>query len=418
MSSPRIIRRPTTIAHVVSLIVLVALLGVAGLLFYWVMIGFALPLFMAVVLVIVFRPVHMHFMMTVGGRQHLAAGLTTLFILFVVLAPLVFVLYQAALESIRLTAETADAPIVADQPNDIDAGTALVEQLIEQAFNWLPFHVTAEQRQQAQEWVVARLAGWAQAVIGFTGRFLIGLGIMIVALYFFLADGPAMVRAMSELLPIEPGHLNELLDRFTTVTRAVVVATLLAAIVQGVLAGVGFALTGFESVFLLTAATILMALVPFVGPAAVWLPCALYLYFYEQNVVYAVGLAVYGAAIVSTADNVVRPLVLRGRSRLHPLLALLSVIGGLQAMGAIGIFVGPIVVAFLQTLLKIVHDEVVRMDGGTPDSAGSPPLQPPGGEEPGGGVPKRQEPGREEPLALRFLLRRVKMMFSRSPRRK
>ena len=77
-------------------------------------------------------------------------------------------------------------------------------------------------------------------------------------------------------------------------------------------------------------------------------------------------LAIFGTAVVSTVDNIVKPVVLHGRSNLHPLLALLSVLGGIQVLGPIGIFVGPMVVAFLQTLLNLLHDELTAMQAGQP----------------------------------------------------
>jgi uncharacterized protein YqgC (DUF456 family) len=110
-----------------------------------------------------------------------------------------------------------------------------------------------------------------------------------------------------------------------------------------------------------------LAMVPFLGTAAVWVPVCLYLYFVEGRTVPALVLAGYSAVVVSGADNVIKPLVLHGQSNLHPLLALLSVIGGLQALGPIGILVGPMVVVFLQTLLKILQRELLSLDkaGGT-----------------------------------------------------
>ena len=107
----------------------------------------------------------------------------------------------------------------------------------------------------------------------------------------------------------------------------------------------------------------LLTLVPFVGAAIVWVPVCLWLYAVEGRTTAAVLLAVYCIAVVSMVDNLVKPLVLHGRSNLHPLLALLSVLGGVQALGPIGIFVGPMVVAFLQTLLNMVHAELNSMGG-------------------------------------------------------
>jgi len=108
--------------------------------------------------------------------------------------------------------------------------------------------------------------------------------------------------------------------------------------------------------------TTILAMIPFVGAAAVWVPACLYLAFIETRIPAAVGLAVYGALIVSMADNVIKPMVLKGQSDLHPLFALLSVLGGVGALGPIGVLVGPMVVAFLQTLLKILQREMRDLD--------------------------------------------------------
>lgn len=208
----------------------------------------------------------------------------------------------------------------------------------------------------------SRLVSVGGATTAVVGRLIFGSLIMIIALYFFLLDGPNMINAIQGLSPLDDQHEKELVDEFGRVSRAVVVATLLSALVQGVLAGIGFYLCGFESVFLLTMLTTALALVPFVGAASVWVPASLYLYFVQNDMAAAIGLAIYGVAIISMADNVIKPLVLHGQSKLHPLLALLSVLGGVSALGPIGLLVGPMVVAFLQTLLKILQRELTAME--------------------------------------------------------
>jgi predicted PurR-regulated permease PerM len=115
-------------------------------------------------------------------------------------------------------------------------------------------------------------------------------------------------------------------------------------------------------VLLLMMFTGALALIPFVGATAVWLPASLWLYFVDQRATAAVLLAIYGIAVVSSVDNLIKPLVLHGKSRLHPLLALLSVLGGVNALGPSGILVGPMIVAFLQTSLNILHRELLQFD--------------------------------------------------------
>lgn len=181
-----------------------------------------------------------------------------------------------------------------------------------------------------------------------------------------------MVNAFMHLSPLDDRHEMELLQEFDKVSRAVVLATLLSAVAQGILGGIGYKIIGLNSVFLLTLVTAVLALIPFVGAAAVWVPCCLYVAFIKEmpdpeaprTMMYtkAAFLAAYGVLVVSMADNFIKPWVLQGQSKLHPLLALLSVLGGVQALGPIGILVGPMVVAFLQVLLTILQREITSLD--------------------------------------------------------
>jgi hypothetical protein len=167
------------------------------------------------------------------------------------------------------------------------------------------------------------------------------------------------------------------------VSRAVVLATLLSAFVQGILGGIGYYfvvddwapanvlaqyggnldavpqdLQVHPPVILLTVLTMLLAIVPFVGATAVWIPVVLWVYFAQGDTWPAIGMAIYGVAVVSSIDNLIKPLVLHGQSNLHPLLALLSVLGGIHLLGPIGILVGPMLVAFMQTLLLMLRKEL------------------------------------------------------------
>ena len=191
-------------------------------------------------------------------------------------------------------------------------------------------------------------------------KFIISSSILLVSLYFFLYDGPSMVRTMMELSPLDDRYELELLAQFDRISRAIVLATVLSALLQGLVAGIGYYFAGMPSLILLTALTATCALVPFVGPAIVWVPICLYLAIYEENLIAAGLLALWGMLVVGTVDNLVKVFVLHGQSELHPLLALLSVLGGIQSLGPIGILVGPMVVVLLQTLLGILRTELTN----------------------------------------------------------
>ena len=465
-------------SRIVSLVALVVVVLVVGALSYKVMASFLLPMFLAVLLVVIFRPLHQWFLARSRGHDRLAAAATTVSILLIVLVPTLLILGQAAGEAYSLATDKAQQAIVGkkldrisqrfglvDKPLDLvkgpleqfqstlrelHDGPALedlpgqkpqqreaVESLEDQAqrirtnlglddpqaadgplspqrtaqlaASWTTLHERIEQLQKADpvspefataltavdsafdefrddmlgsawtRWVRRQLNPDAEQrsailakvqeiagplVLGtgqFLGSMLIGLGVMIISLYYFLADGPAMVRTLMRLSPLDDRYEEQLLTEFATVSRAVVVATLLSAFAQGLLASIGYYFAGFESVFLLTVLTMFLAMVPFVGAAGVWGGCALWLYFYDARTGAAIALAVYGAVVVSMIDNVVKPMVLHGQSSLHPLLALLSVLGGVKAMGPIGIFIGPMAMAFLQALLNMLHTELSSM---------------------------------------------------------
>ena len=209
---------------------------------------------------------------------------------------------------------------------------------------------------------ITSVAGQATAIVG---SFALGLAIMTISIFYFLKDGPGMIRTLMRLSPLDDRYELQLITEFDSVSRAVVLATLLSAVAQGFLAGLGYFFASLDSVVLLTMLTMLFALVPFVGAAAIWVPAAFWLAFVEQRFPAAIVLFIYGATIVSMADNIVKPYVLHGQSKLHPLLALLSVLGGVQALGPIGILVGPMVVSFLQALLNILNQELTALTPAT-----------------------------------------------------
>lgn len=228
--------------------------------------------------------------------------------------------------------------------------------------------------QQISVFLREKLPSIGGATTAVLGSFVFGLIIMVVALYFFLADGEAMLSAIKQLSPLDEADDDRLIAEFSTVSRAVVLATLLSALAQGIMAGIGFWACGIDQVFLLTILTTCLALVPFVGAAAVWVPVCVWLYVMENRMGAAIGLAIYGSLAISMIDNLIKPFVLHGQSNLHPLLALLSVLGGVTAIGPIGILIGPMIVALLQTTLEILRKELGELDEHlpVPESAAAP----------------------------------------------
>jgi len=204
--------------------------------------------------------------------------------------------------------------------------------------------------------------GTTTYVGGLLMQLVIGLIVMLMGCYYFLADGRSMIASLTLLTPLDSKHVEKLLAEFGNLTRAVVLSMFLAALAQGLLAGIGYLIVGIDSIFLLTVLTIVFAMLPLVGATAVWGGACLWLYFIDDRPGAAIGLAIYCGIVVSLADNLIKPLVLQERSNMHPLPALLSVLGGVEALGPIGVFVGPMVLALLHTLLVMLRTELANFE--------------------------------------------------------
>jgi predicted PurR-regulated permease PerM len=324
------------------------------------------------VLLVVFQPLHAWTLKRVPGHPRICAAITTLLILLIVLLPLIWLGLNAYTEFYRVMLAPGGGPRQAD---DAQVQAALADRLMEAAKELRNrfqdyTHVPIDNKNiealigRATSTVGAWLLSGVQTAIGLV----VGLAIMIIALYYFLVDGPGMIRAVMYLSPLDEHYEQELLERFGQVSRTVVVATLLSALIQGSLAGIGyyFALPPEAPIFLLTALTMVTAMVPFVGVAAMWVLVCGWVYLYgvvagkatPGDPKTAIILAIYCTIVVSGIDNVIKPFVLHGQSKLHPLLALLSILGGVQVLGPVGILVGPMLVSFLQALLDMLRKEL------------------------------------------------------------
>ncbi|MGH7317186.1 MAG: AI-2E family transporter, partial [Candidatus Rokuibacteriota bacterium] len=157
------------------------------------------------------------------------------------------------------------------------------------------------------------------------------------------------------LIPLTPGRREQLVETIAAVTRAVVFGSLLTALAQGVLVGLGFALVGLPSPVVFGAVAAVASLIPYVGTSLVWVPAAVVL-FTQGRWVAALFLAAWSLAVVSSADNVVRPLFISGRAQISTLPVFLGLIGGLSTFGPIGLVVGPVLVALTLALLRFAAE--------------------------------------------------------------
>lgn len=188
-------------------------------------------------------------------------------------------------------------------------------------------------------------AGWLLFVLGDIGRNLVRFGLTVCFLFLLYANGERVVAAVrTEARRLLGDDADNWLGVCAQANRAVVVSMLLAALLQGMVAGAGYWLVGLRTPLLLGLATAVASLLPFVGTLLVWGPASAFL-LWSGQVWPALGLAAWGTLLIHPIDNILRPWLVSGAVRLPFLLVFLGVVGGLAGMGLIGIVLGPMVLA-------------------------------------------------------------------------
>lgn len=180
--------------------------------------------------------------------------------------------------------------------------------------------------------------------------------IMVLVLFFLLKEGERWLAALYELIPMEESHKRRIVARLDQTVRAVMKGVFVTALVQGLLAGAAYAVLGVPFALVLTVLTILLAPIPLGGTALVWGPVSLYLLAIGATGK-GLGLLVWGVAVVSTIDQVLRPWLIGQEVQIPTLLLVLSVLGGLASYGLLGLFIGPILVSLFLTAIQIYREE-------------------------------------------------------------
>jgi Ca2+-transporting ATPase len=201
--------------------------------------------------------------------------------------------------------------------------------------------------------LAAQISGWAQQRLGDAAKFIGGVGqyvvklcVMLVMLFFCFRDGDEAVRQLQQGLVRFLGKYQHVYLRAAGyTTRAVVYGLVLAALAQGILAGFGYSFAGIRAPVMFGAITALLALVP-MGATLVWAPLGLGL-IAADHLWQGVSLLLWGFLVVSTVDNLIRPLVISGASRVPFLIVMFGVLGGVSTFGPIGLFLGPVILAVL-----------------------------------------------------------------------
>lgn len=319
------------------------LAALAGLLTFFIFRPYLSALFLAVIFAIAFRPVYELFLRTFKGQKVVAALLSVLVLVIVIVVPLSFFgffIFKDAQEFYLRIASGGSGGALA-------VGTDFLQSWIGRFFPGFSIDLV-EYLKQGLSILVANLG----SIFGTLFTVVLQLFLMLLGVFYFLKDGSKFREQIIFLSPLSDNYDKTILGRLETSINSVVKGALSVAFIQGILSGIGFALFGVPSPMLWGALAAIAALIPGVGTSLVIFPAILYLFFFGNSVM-ALGLLAWGVLAVGLIDNILAPFLIERGLKVHPFLILLSVLGGLALFGPVGFIAGPVALALLFALLDI-----------------------------------------------------------------
>lgn len=317
-------------------------------------------LIVALITSVLASPVHVSALRVFRGRSYTAAVTTATLLTVGVFGPLGGLAWLLSRELLRI----ANILVLSLREGGLDRVIDTLDS--PRLMGWLADlgidrqELSAALADGVQQVSVGVAGGLAASLPNFftqTAGALLDIVVFYLSVVTLLARGPELLAWLGRVSPLEPRYQQRLFTVFASFARNVVLAGLVCGVLQGTVAAIGYLLAGVDRPLVFGVLTGVLTYVPFVGTALVWVPLTANLFLVGE---WGRGLFVLGWSLIVTAsiDNVVRPLIVRGQSGIHPLLILLGVLGGLEWIGIVGVLIGPVLIAMLVTLLTLYTEEV------------------------------------------------------------
>ena len=215
---------------------------------------------------------------------------------------------------------------------------------------------------QGKDWLADTLSDLGSEMIAAIPEILIGSTIILVVVYYVLVDGERFVAWLRHSTPMPARQVDYLLHETRNGLNAVFMGQILTCVIIGILGGIGFMITGLPNPVLWGAVMFLLSLLPVVGSFAVWGPAAVYLII-EGNLVGGIFIIAWGALVLTfLTENVIKPKLIGRQAEIHPMLILIGVFGGAAIFGFIGLFLGPLLVGVMVSLLNVYEADYLDPD--------------------------------------------------------
>lgn len=317
------------------------LLVVVTVAFLWLLVPYYTAVLWAVILAILFFPLHKRLERFLGGRSTIAALLTVLLCICLVILPALALLASLVQEGTSLYQRISS--------NEIDLNAHLLRlqsvlpTFVDDWLNSLKLGGFSELWAKLSSGVMEAGQSIAGGVLSFgqnTLQFFISMGLMLYLLFFLFRDGASLGRMMRHSIPLSDDYTRQFLDKFAAVVRATVRGNVIIAIIQGTIGGISFWALGIEAALLWGVVMTFLSMLPAVGAAIVWIPAAIWL-FLVGAWIKGIIMVVIGALVIGLVDNLLRPPLVGQGARLPDYVVLISTVGGISLFGLSGFVIGP-----------------------------------------------------------------------------
>ncbi len=330
--------RPETYFFLIVLILV-------GLLSFLVFMPFLSTIVLAATFAVVVAPGHKKIVSIVRGRNTLGSFITIVGLVILIIVPLFLIAAQVFNEATsayhHITAENSSLTFTVDALQD--SFNARVERIFPGVTIDIRNYVTA-----GSAWLLQNIGGFFSGTLSIGLRLFLGL----FALYYFIKDGKRFIEMFQDHSPIPREHTDVLVKKMRTSIRSIIGGSLVVAICQGVISGIGYAIFGIPNPALWGTITGLSALIPGVGTSLVLIPAVVYT-FVTGSLFEGIGLGIWAIIAVGLLDNFLSPKLIGSGMKIHPLIILFSIIGGLSFFGPEGFILGPLTVSLFIALFDI-----------------------------------------------------------------
>jgi predicted PurR-regulated permease PerM len=311
---------------------------------------FLLAVFLAAIFSGLVHPVYKRLLHTFKGRRALTSALTLLMVFLVIMIPLAGFGSIVAAQALQVS-ETV-RPWIEQQLQQRTEFDRYLDQIpFIEYLRPYQVQITAKLGELAGNLGSFLFDSLAAATTG-TATFLFQFFIMLYAMFFFLMNGDDTLGKILYYMPLSNEDESLMLEKFVSVTRATIKGTLVIGAIQGGLAGVAFAIAGIPSATFWGTIMAVLSIIPALGAAIIWIPGVIFL-FVTGKVGAGIALAIWCTAVVSSADNFLRPRLVGKDTKMSDLLVLLGTLGGIFLFGIVGVIIGPIIAALFVTVWEI-----------------------------------------------------------------